>query len=397
MSPAERARELPANPIQAIAAAARRRRALGRPVVDLSVGEPDFAPPPGVAEAAASPEARRGAGYPPPEGIVPLRLALLRGLAAEGLGYRSRELLVTAGASGATSAAFRALLAPGEGVLVPTPAYGAYAAQVALAGGVAVPVPTRRDGGWRLTPESLAAAAAASPGARLLVLNDPANPTGEVYLPEELDALADAIARLGLFVVCDEVYRDFVYEGPPAASLLARAPSLRGRALVVRSFSKSYGMTGWRVGFAAGPAEVIAAMLRVQQISFIAPAAPSQWAALAALEAGEAWVRVRVAEYAVRRRWVRERLGSLPGITVGGGRGAFFAFPEISAPRAPGGSAEAFCRRLLVEHDLAVVPGAAFGAPAALRLSFAAEPAALAEGLERLATALEEVRDGLAA
>jgi aspartate aminotransferase len=390
---AEAIRHLPANPIQALAAEARRRRTFGRGVIDLSVGEPDFPPPPEVAEAVARSAAADRTGYPPAEGLAHLRHGILRRLAAEGLNYRSRELAVTAGASGATSAAFRALLEPGAGVLVPVPAYGAYGSQIRLAGGTPVPVPTRWEDGWRLRPDAVREAVASS-GARILVFNDPANPTGAVHDPDELDALAAVVEELDLFVVCDEVYRDFVYGGPAAVSLVAQAPSLRERALVVRSFSKSYGMTGWRVGWAAGPAEVVAALVRVQQTLFIAPAAPSQWAALAALEAGPEWVAERVAAYADRHRRVHATLASVPGVVAGAPRGAFFAFPDLSAAC---GDVDAFCRRLLEVHDLVVVPGSVFGAPGSLRLSFATAPELLDEGLTRLVRALEEVRRGLAA
>lgn len=385
------------NPILAVTAACRRRQRVGQSVVDLSVGQPDFPTPPEIGAAATQAIERGETRYPPLQGIGELRVALRRTLEAAGLGYSPREILVTAGATGALFDAFQALLEAGDRVLVPVPTYPSYADQIELAGGLVTPVATRAADGFKLRPETLRQAAVES-GARLLVLNQPNNPTGAVYGRQQLAALAEVICDLDLDLISDEVYRDFVYASPEhtdpeETSLGHTSPvelgaEMKERTLVVGSLSKSYAMTGWRVGFAAGPAAVIKALMHVQEASLVGPATPCQWAAVAALDGDQAGKEAMVAAFARRHRYVRQRLQAMPGVVCDGAQGAFFAFPDLAAYTADSSD---FCRRLLDHHGVAVVPGAAFGAPSCLRLSYAVEDADLEHGLDRFEAALSEI------
>lgn len=378
-----RFRELGPNPIQGIVAECRRLQATGQRVVDLSVGEPDFPPPPQVGAAALRAIGEHRARYTPAAGIPQLRAALGKKLNEEGLPYVSREIMVTPGASGALLAALQALLAPGDEVLFPSPFYPPFVAKTVLAGGVAVPVPTALDEGFKLRPESLAAAL--TPRSRVLILNNPCNPTGVVYGADELRGIADVALSAGLTLIADEVYGDLVYEGEPFSSVAALGPDVRERTLVVRSFSKSHAMTGWRVGYAAGPEPLVRAMTTIQEASVVALPAVSQWAALEALTGPQEARLEMISRFAERHREVRARLESLPGLRCAPGRGGLFFFPEIGV-----GDTRGFASRALRNHGVAVVPGDHFGVPGCVRLTFAAGNDEVQEGLRRLAAALDE-------
>jgi len=387
LSPAERLRGLAVNPILAIAADCQRRRTFGQDIVDLSVGQPDFGTPRRIGDAACRAVAAGETRYPPLQGIGPLRVAVRARLLSESLGYQAREILVTAGATGGLFCAFQALLEPGDRVLIPVPAYPAYARQVALAGGVPVPVPTRFEDGFRLMPEGLRAATREP--ARLLVLNNPGNPTGAVYGREELEGIAAVVLERDLAVVADEIYSDFIHAGPPFVSFASLGPKMRERTILVRSLSKSYAMTGWRIGFAAGPEVLIRAMLEVQHAALVAPASVCQWAAAEALAGDQAELREMARTYAERHRLVQDWLATLSGVRSIDARGAFFAFPDLSGRCR---DVDRLCRTLLDRQGVAVVPGSAFGAAGCIRISYAVETAQLAKGLDRLRKGLDEAR-----
>ncbi|HEX6738892.1 MAG TPA: pyridoxal phosphate-dependent aminotransferase [Vicinamibacteria bacterium] len=389
---AQRIEAVGPNAILALAADCRRRQVMGQRVVDLGLGEPDTPTPAHIVAAAARAAADGHTRYTPPAGIGELRAAIVRGLAAEGLAYAPREVMVSCGAMGALGCAFLSLLEPGDEVLLPVPYYPSYLPQIGLAGGRPVAVPTDEASGFKLQPEALDRAL--TPRSRVLVLNAPSNPAGTVYTREELRALAAVALQAGLTIVSDEVYRDLRAGPEELVSVAALGLEARRHTLVVRSLSKSYAMTGWRIGYAAGPATLIQAMTRVQEALIVMPSSISQWAALEALTGPQDCVRELASSLEQRAAFVRQRLQAMPGVRCPPAGGTFFAFPALGAP---GSDATALCAFLLDRHGVAVVPGREFGMPWCARVSCAAPRADLEEGLERMERGLVAGRHGHAA
>jgi aspartate aminotransferase len=377
---------LPSNPIipggiLAIAAECRRRRSLGEKIVDLSLGEPDFDTPTHIMEAAVQALEDGATRYTPTAGVPALRQALIRSLSAEGLRFAPREVMVTVGATGAIWCAFQALLRAGDEVILPAPYYPQYLNPISMRGAQAVIVPTSAEQRFKLQPESLRAAI--TDKTRMLILNAPSNPAGVIYSREELEALAAVAQEHNVFILSDEVYAAFTY-GEKFVSMAAVAPN---STLVVRSVSKTYAMTGWRIGFAAGPAAIIDAMTAVQESCVVTPAAVSQWAAIEALRGPQDCVARIRNEFARRRAIATEKLQAIEGVQIDGGEGGMFVFPDLGA-RVP--DVDAFCARLLRQHNVAVVPGREFGAPTCVRISLGTNATDIAEGIERIAKAIDE-------
>ena len=377
---------LPSNPvvpggILAIAAECRRRRSLGEKIVDLSLGEPDFDTPTHIMEAAVQALEDGATRYTPSAGIPVLRQALIRSLGAEGLRFAPREVMVTVGATGAIWCAFQALLRPGDEVILPAPYYPQYLNPISMRGAHAVIVQTSSEERFKLQPEALRAAI--TDKTRMLILNAPSNPAGVIYTREELEALAAVAEEHNVFILSDEVYAAFTYGGK-FVSMAAVAPQ---STLIVRSVSKTYAMTGWRIGFAAGPAAIIDAMTAVQESCVVTPAAVSQWAAVEALRGPQDCVAKIRNEFARRRAIATEKLQAIEGVQVETGDGGMFVFPDLGA-RVP--DVDAFCKRLLREHNVAVVPGSEFGAPTCVRISLGTNANDIAEGIDRIAKAIDD-------
>lgn len=382
------------NAILALTAECRRRQAAGRDVLDLGLGEPERTTPEHVLAAAARAAAQGHTRYTPPAGIAPLRSAVVRRLALEGLRYAPREVMVTCGAMGALACAFHALLDAGDEVLLPAPYYPPYLPQIALVGARAVIVPTLETEGFKLRPAALRAALTAR--SRVLVLNTPGNPSGTVYSRDELLAVAEVARAAGLVIVSDEVYRDLLAGPDPYVSPAALPSELSRHTLVVRSLSKSYAMTGWRLGYAAGPEALIKSMVRIQEALLVMPCSVSQWAGLEALSGPQDCVRALANTLAEQAAYVQQRLARLPGVRCNASPGTFFAFPALGPV---GSDVSAFCAALLERHGVALVPGRAFGVPWCARLSCAAPRERLEQALDRLERALGErqEQDGYAA
>ncbi len=370
----------------------------GHDVVALTAGEPDFDPP---AHVLAATKAALDAGhtrYTNVAGIEPLREAIAARYRADGLSIGAAEVVVSCGAKQAIYDALQAILEPGDRVVVVAPFWLSYADMVRLAGGEPVIVETAPEHGFELTPEALERALAG--GARALILNSPSNPTGAAYTAEALRALGAVLDRHpDVLIIADEIYRRVWFGPGEAPSLPVVHPSLRDRSLIVDGVSKTYAMTGFRIGWAAGPRSLIAAMSKLQGQSTSSPAAPMQHGALAALTGDQAPVAEMVAAFDVRRRFVVSRLRAIAGIECFDPKGAFYAFPSIAGligRRLPDGtrieSAMELCAHLLHEHHLVVVPGAPFGAADHLRLSFATDLDTLGRGLERLQRAAQALR-----
>jgi aspartate aminotransferase len=363
----------------------------GRSLVSLMRGQPDTPTPTHIVEAAQRALRDGRTGYPDNQGEPALREAVAEKLARDnGLIYDpGREILVTDGATCGISTALAVLVEPGSDVLLPDPIYDAYAGPIALWGGRPVRVPSQVQGG-RFIFDRAALEAALTPRARVLLLNTPWNPIGTVLSRDELrDIMAFADER-GLFVVSDEIYEALVYDGRRHVSPACLLPEARQRTILVNSLSKSYAMTGWRVGYCAAPAEIIRAMLLVLQQSSRGPATFVQDAAACALRSDQGCVRQLVAEYQARRDRVVSRLSGIPGVEVPAPEGGLFVMAGV---RRLGRSSDEVRRYLLREAGVVVIHGAAYGlgGEGTLRVSFAAGGEVLERGLERLRQGLERL------
>ena len=371
---------------------ARELKAAGRDIVDLTVGEPDFHPPAHVREAAAGAIAEGADRYTPVAGETALREAVSRKLLRDaGLSYPASRVLISCGAKSALSNALLAMAGPGDEVLIPTPAWLSYAEMAKLAGAVPVFEPTLAADGYKLRPERLAAAL--TPRTRVLVLCSPCNPTGAVYSRPELEALAAVLQRFpDVWILSDEVYESIRYvpDVPSPASI----PALRDRVAVVGGLSKSHAMTGWRLGFLAGPAPLVDACVAIQGQTTTCASSISQRAAIAALDGDQAPVADMAAAFRRRRDRAYARLAAAPGLRLRAPDGAFYLFPDVSALYGrewSGGriaSSDDFCLYLLEEAGVALVPGSAFGDDACVRMSFAASDGAIDMALDRVEAAV---------
>lgn len=382
--PAARIAALRPTAVNAILAEVRQAQAQGRAVVSLMRGEPDLPTPAHIVESAV--ESLRGGRtrYPNNQGEPALRDAVAEKIERQsGVRYDPEgEILITTGATLGIHAALHAVLDPGDEILLPEPIYDAYQPAISLAGGVPRPVPSCLAGD-RFEPDLEALARVCGPRTRALLLNTPWNPVGTVLRRAELAALMELAAARNLVVISDEIYESILYDVREHLSPAAISDDARRRTVMVNSFSKTYAMTGWRLGYCAGPPALIRAMYLVLQQASRGPATFVQDAGAAALRGPQDCVAAMQGEYAARRRQVCEALDGLPGARVLPPEGGFFAMLDI---RELGRPSDEVRRRLLQEAGVVVVHGAAYGAAGegTLRISFAAGGETLREGLVRL-------------
>ncbi len=373
---------------------ARQLRAQGIDVISLTVGEPDFDTPRAVRQAGIRAIEEGFTKYLPTAGTPELRQAICDKLARDnGLAYRPEQTLASVGAKHTIFNLLMAVVDPGDEVIIPAPYWVSYPDMVLLAGGRPVVVETTEGSGFKMAAGQLRRAI--TPRSRLLILNSPCNPTGAAYTRDELAALAAVCVERDLLVCSDEIYEKLVYDGFVQTSFAALGPEVYARTITVNGLSKAFAMTGWRLGYAAGPAEVIRAMEVVQSQSTSNPSSITIKAAAYALANPAEELPTMVAEFDRRRRFLVDALGSLPGVTCGTPTGAFYAWPNVSrllGRRAPGG------RLIATSHDLAdylldtarvgTVAGAAFGAEGYLRLSYAAALPKIEQAVARMREAL---------
>ncbi|MFT8655729.1 MAG: pyridoxal phosphate-dependent aminotransferase [Acetobacter papayae] len=388
---ADRLKGLPAPATIEMAARARALRAEGAPVISLALGEPDFATPPAVVQAAHEAALAGQTKYPPVDGTPALKAAVARKFARDnGLDYALSDIMVSNGGKQVIFNAFMATLNPGDEVVVPAPYWVSYPLIARMFGAKPVFVSCREEDGFRLRADALAAAM--TPRTRWLVLNFPSNPTGAVCTVEDLEAIAEVLrAYPDAWILSDEIYEHLVFDGAHAPSIAAVAPDLKDRTVTLNGVSKAYAMTGWRVGFAGGPTDLIAAMRGVQGNATSGVCSIAQAAAAAALDGPADLVSAMVEVYGRRRRMVVEALQAVPGLTSALPAGAFYAYPGVAGclgRRTVGGrlleSDLDFAQALLEEEYVATVPGSAFGASPYLRLSCATSDEALAEACARI-------------
>lgn len=396
---AERVKLIKPSPAMAISLEAKRLTAAGTPVVDLSVGEPDFDTPAHVVEAAIAAMRRGETHYTAADGTAELKDAIIEKFRREnGLDFARGEVTAANGAKQIIFNALMATLEPGDEVLVPAPYWVSYTDMVLLLGGTPRVLPCSIDEDFKLTPAKLEAAL--TPATRWLLLNAPNNPSGAGYSREELRALGDVIARFpNLFVLSDEIYEHINYTPEPFTSFLTACPDLRERLVVVNGVSKAYAMTGWRIGYAAGPAPLVAVMGKIQSQSTSNPSSISQAAAVAALTGPQDFVQTALAEYQARCALVFRALSAIDGLRLRAPEGAFYAFPDCSGligAKAPDGTTIAdggqLAAYLLKEARVAVVPGSAFGLDPCFRISFATSRSNLEAALGQLTTAVMRLR-----
>jgi aspartate aminotransferase len=379
------------SPTVAITQLAREMKAAGRDVIGLAAGEPDFDTPRNVKAAAKAAIDRGETKYTAPDGIPELKRAILAKFAREnGLDYRAEEVMVSTGGKQVLFNALVATLNPGDEVVIPAPYWVSYPDMTRLAGGTPVIAPTDAAGGFKLTPQALEAAI--GPRTKWLIFNSPSNPTGAAYAADEIAALAAVLARHPqVWVMADDIYEHVAYPPFRFVTPAAVAPALKDRTLIVNGVSKAYAMTGWRIGYGAGPKALLDAMRTVQSQSTTNPCSISQWAAVAALDGPQDYIAESTAAFRRRRDAVVAALNACPGLSCATPEGAFYVYPSCAGAigrRAPSGALidgdEAFCRELLAAEGVAVVFGAAFGLSPHFRVSYAAADETLAEACARI-------------
>lgn len=378
----------------AINARAQMLRAQGVDVISFGAGEPDFDTPPNIAEAGVAAIHAGRTRYTPVAGIAELRAAVAaQSTAVRGVAAKPEHVVVTVGAKGALFNLAMCLFEPGDEVVIPAPYWVSYPEQVRLVGATAVFVETTLDMGWKLSPEALAAAL--SPRTKAVVLCTPSNPTGAAYTPAELEALAAVLRGHDCWIVLDEIYAALVYDGFEQRSMLSVAPDLAPRVVVIDGVSKTYAMTGWRVGWSIAPTALSKAMEMVQSQGATSTATMAQWAALEALRSPPLALEEMRAIFSLRRDRLVAGLRALPGVRCGVPEGAFYAFAEVKGwlGRTTGSGRQLvndldIAAWLLDEAHVAVVPGSAFGAPGHMRLSYAVSVEQIDRALARIASAL---------
>ena len=356
-------------------------------VISLGIGEPDFTTPQPIIDAGMRSLKQGETHYTSNAGILELRQAISENLGKlYGVQYDPvKEIIVTVGVSEALYLAFTALLNPGDEVIIPTPCFVSYQAEVELAGGVAVEVPTNMEEDFQPNPSVIAKAI--TPKTKAILLGYPNNPTGAVVSREKLQAIADLAEQHDLVVVSDEIYDRLVYGHQHVC--FSGLPGMQDRTLLLGGFSKSYAMTGWRVGYAAGPADLISGLVRIHQYSIMSAPTISQYAALEALRVAEPYVQDMLAEYDRRRQLIYSGMNAL-GLPTFEPHGAFYVFPNI---QNTGMDDETFAERLLKEEEVAVVPGSSFGDAGAgfVRCSYATNYDLIETALEKIDRFLKRI------
>ncbi len=390
---AKRVQQIKPSPTMAMAAKAKAMMAKGISITDFGLGEPDFNTPPAAAEAGIRAIQQGFTKYTPPSGTEELKEAICRKLKHENnLDYEKKEIIISCGAKHTLYNIAQVLFEQGDEVLIPAPYWVSYPDQVLLNDATPIIVETREENQFLMTPDQLKRAI--TPRTKAVILNYPSNPTGSSYSAKDLEALAGVLLDAPVWIISDEIYEKFMYDGMAHTSIASLGPELKKKTITVNGVSKAYAMTGWRIGYAAGPKEIIDAMGTVQSQSTSNPTSISQKAAAAALHGSDDFIKTMVAEFDQRRRFVVEQLNQIRGIRCPRPVGSFYVFPNIKGLMGTGykgyqikGSTD-LASFLLEEGGISTIPGEAFGAEGYLRLSYAVSGEVLREGLEKLKNAV---------
>ncbi|MFQ5912099.1 MAG: pyridoxal phosphate-dependent aminotransferase [Nitrospinota bacterium] len=393
----ERIASLRPSPTLAVTAKARELRERGVDVIGFGAGEPDFDTPEPIIRAAHKALEEGFTRYTAVSGIRELKEAIARKLLRDNDSpYRPDEIIVTVGAKQAYYSVCQVLLDPGAEVIIPSPYWVSYVDIVELAGGKPVICPLREEDGFNLDPDAVEACV--TPATRAVLLNSPCNPTGAVYSREAVEAVVRLAVRKGLFLITDEIYEKIIYDGAVNVCPAGLSEEARAHALVINGFSKAYAMTGWRLGFVAGPRSVIDALETFQSQGTTNPTSFVQKAAVVAMDSPASVLEPMVREFERRRDVIVAGLNAIEGVRCTTPRGAFYAFPRVDGlfgregPAGQVASSEDLCRYLLEEGEIATVPGSAFGAEGHLRLSYATSMENIQKGIDRMAQAVARLR-----
>lgn len=392
---AQRIQKVKPSPTLAIDTKAKAMKAEGIDVVGFGAGEPDFDTPEHIKQAAIAALKAGKTKYTPVGGVNELKDAIIAKLQRDNkLSYTRDEILVSCGGKHSLYNIAQVLLEAGDEVIIPSPYWVSYPDQVLLNDATPVIVETKEANGFKITTQELEKAI--TPKTKAFVLNSPSNPTGSAYSRKELEAVAEVLVAKNVLCISDEIYEKIVYEGFEFVSIAALNDKIKALTVTVNGASKVYSMTGWRMGYAAGPKEIIAAMTKLQGQVTTNINSMTQWACVAALNESQDFLKEWVAEFQRRRDYIVQRFNAMPGIRCYNPQGAFYVFPNISAylGKSAGGRSidtdSAFCEYLLEKHLVACVAGSGFGAPGYMRLSYATSMENIQKGLDRIEKALED-------
>src|SRR5512136_278321 len=393
----EKVQRIGASPTLKISAKAKAMKAEGIDVVDLSVGEPDFPTPENVKDAGIKAIRENFTKYTENDGIPALRKAIAKRLKEDyGVEYGPKDIIVSAGAKSSLFHLVQALVNEGEEVIFPAPFWVTYPECVALAKGKPVVVPTREEDGFLMKPDALKSAI--SPATKAVIINNPCNPSGAAYNKQQLEALAEVVRGDDIYVIADEIYASLVYDNFKFVSFASLGDDIKKKTIIVNGVSKSYSMTGWRIGFAAGPSDVIAGMSKIQSHTTSNACSIAQKASLEAYAGPQHEVRKMVSEFQRRRNYCLMRLATIQGMSCFKPQGAFYLFPnvksfydkEFNGARIRNSYGMAYY--LLKEANVAIVPGDSFGMDDYIRLSYATSMENLEKSMDRMVEAFAKLK-----
>lgn len=380
MELADRIKSVTPSMTLAISAKAKAMKADGIDVCSFSAGEPDFETPEHIKTAAKQALDSGKTRYGPASGEPLLRQVIAQKLRSDNnLSYQAENVIVTNGGKHSLYNLMMVTINPGDEVIIPAPYWVSYPEMVKLAGGVPIIVSTTPENGYKLTPDQLKNAI--TPRTKFFILNSPSNPTGMVYTPDEICALAQIIVDADIYVVSDEIYEKILYDHTQHLSIGAVGPEVFERTVISNGFAKAYAMTGWRVGYLAGPESIITAMNTLQSQSTSNVCTFAQYGAIAALESSQDCVHNMRQAFQERRTNILERVNAIPGLSAPNPNGAFYLYVDI---KSLGMSSSDFCNMLLEEKHVATVPGVAFGAENTVRISYATDMPTIQRGIDRL-------------
>ncbi len=392
----ERAKRVKPSPTLAMDTKAKEMKSQGIDVISFGVGEPDFDTPDNIKEAAIQAIRDGHTKYTPVGGIPQLKDAIAEKLRKDNaLSYKKEEIIVSCGAKHSLYNIAQAILSPGDEVVIPSPYWVSYPAQVLLNDATPVFVKTREEDDFMVNPDELKEYI--TERTKAIILNYPSNPTGLGYNRSTLEAIADVAVKSNIRIISDEIYEKLLYDGAEHISIASLSEEVKACTIVVNGLSKSHAMTGWRIGYAAGPEGIIKAMTKIQSQSTSNPASIAQWAAVEALNGPQDFIRTMVEEFDIRRRFLVEALNNIEGIHCGLPTGAFYVFPNVSGVLGKGykgriiEDSSALALYFLEEAGVALVPGSAFGAEGYIRISYATSMENIRKAVERIGEAIEKL------
>lgn len=390
---AERAKKVKPSPTLAVDSKAKELKAKGFDVVNFGVGEPDFDTPEHIKEAAIKAIRDGFTKYTPVGGIDELKEAIIEKLERDnGLKYGKENILVSCGAKHSLYNIAQALFGPGDEVIIPSPYWVSYPDQVLINDAQPVIVETKEENDFMVEPDALKEKI--TPRTKAIIINSPSNPTGFIYTKKALEEIAEIALKNNIYIISDEIYEKLIYDGEKHISIASISEEVKERTIVVNGLSKSHAMTGWRIGYAAGPVEIIKTMTKIQSQSTSNPTSIAQKAAVAALKGPQDCVEKMRQEFEKRRDYLVKELNKIAGVSCRMPKGAFYVFPNINKVLGKNGinSSMDLSIYLLEKAFVALVPGSAFGAEGYIRISYATSMENLAKGIERIRKSLEELR-----